>query len=403
MKKTYIKYLIGFVTSTILVGCGGGGSSTTIVEIGGTSNSVAINLYNLPDNASYYNIFPPRVPSDNPMTHEKVELGRYLFYDKKLSHNETQACVSCHLQEYAFADHNMVGIGSTGVHGLRNPNSLTNTGYYTSYSWANPSLGTLESFIERPITNDDPIELGVDTNEKMYEVLERFSSDEKYKELFTKAYPNEQNPYTLKNIVYALASFSRTLNSFNSPFDKYQRGDKTAMSESAIRGMNIFNGENGECFHCHEGVSSSFSDSTADEKSFTSSQFFHNIGLYNINGDGSYPEFNQGLFEVTQKVSDKGRFKAPTLRNIELTAPYMHDGSMATLEDIIDLHSNGGRNVTTGVNRGDGTQNPYLDSDIAPRNFTEAEKADLVAFLKSLTDQEFITNSKIANPFEGED
>lgn len=399
--KNYIKYFLGaLVSSVALVGCGGG-SSTTVTETGGTSNVVATNLYNLPTNASNYNIFPPRVPADNPMTQEKVELGKYLFYDERLSHNGTQACYSCHLQEKAFADGNTVGIGSTGVHGLRNPNSLTNTGYYTSYSWANPSLGTLESFIERPITNDDPIELGVDTNEKMDEVLARFKADAKYQELFTKAYPNVQNPYTLENIVKAIASFNRTLNSFNSSFDKYQRGDKTAMSESAIRGMNIFNGENGECFHCHEGASSSFSDSTADEKSFVSTQFFHNIGLYNINGDGSYPEFNQGLFEVTQLATDKGRFKAPSLRNVELTAPYMHDGSMATLAEVIELHSNGGRNVTSGVNRGDGTQNPYLDSDIAARNFTEQQKADLVEFLKALTDNEFITNPKLANPFEG--
>lgn len=400
--NNYIKFLFSIVTSATLVGCGGGGggSSTTVTETGGTSSEVVVNLFNLPANASNYSIFPPRIPSDNPITAEKIELGKYLFYDEKLSYNQTQACYSCHLQENAFSDHNTVGIGSTGVHGLRNPNSLTNTGYYTSYSWANPSLGTLESFIERPITNDDPIELGVDTNEKMNEVLARFSSNTKYQELFTKAFPNIQNPYTLENMVKALASFSRTLNSFNSLFDKYQRGDKTAMSESAIRGMNIFNGERGECFHCHDGASSSFSDSTADEKSFTSTQFFHNIGLYNINGDGSYPEFNQGLYEVTQIASDKGRFKTPSLRNVELTAPYMHDGSMATLAEIIDLHSNGGRNVTTGANIGDGRNHPYLDENIAPRNFTEQEKADLIEFLKSLTDNEFITNPKLANPFE---
>lgn len=408
--KNYIKLLFSIATSATLIGCGGG---TSVSDSGSDSKSSSVvdstvsvatnNLFNLPVNAQNYSIFPPRVPSDNPMTAEKVELGKYLFYDEKLSYNQTQACYSCHLQEKAFADNNTVGIGSTGVHGLRNPNSLTNTGYYTSYSWANPSLGTLESFIERPITNDDPIELGVDTNEKMAEVLVRFSEDTKYQELFSNAYPNIQNPYTLENIVKALASFSRTLNSFNSPYDKYIRGEQTAMSESAIRGMNIFNGENGECFHCHEGASGSFSDSTADIKSFTSTQFFHNIGLYNINGDGSYPELNQGLFEVTQIVSDKGRFKAPTLRNVELTAPYMHDGSMATLEEIIDLHSNGGRNVTTGPYIGDGRNNPYIESEnIGARNFTEQQKADLVAFLKALTDQEFITNPKLANPFEGQ-
>ncbi|MDD2452174.1 MAG: di-heme enzyme [Sulfurovum sp.] len=374
------------LAAVAIIGCD---SSTVITETESSSGSFA---WDLPEG-----IYPPRVPADNPMTQEKVELGRYLFYDKKLSANQTQSCSSCHLQKAAFADHNRVGIGSTGVHALRNPNSLTNTGYYTSYSWANPALGTLERFIIMPITGDDPIELGV-VPEMEDEVLARFDNNETYQKMFKAAFPEAENPITLEYIVKALASFNRTLNSFNSPYDQYLRGDADALNASQKRGLALFMGEKAECFHCHEGIH--FSDSTANEKSFSVNQFFHNIGLYNIGGDGSYPEGNQGLYETTMLEQDKGRFKAPSLRNIELTAPYMHDGSMATLEEVIELHSNGGRVITEGPYAGDGTQNPYSSDFIVPKNFTEQEKEDLVAFLRSLTDTEFVTNPKISDPFK---
>lgn len=341
-------------------------------------------------------VFAPRIPADNPMTNEKVELGRFLFYDTNLSANQVQSCSSCHLQEAAFADHNPVGIGSTGEFNIKNPPSLTNTGYYTSYSWANPSLSTLERFVILPITGETPIELGVaQEHEEM--VLGRFKNSPMYQEMFKKAFPDVANPFTLEYIVKAISAFNRTLNSFNSSYDKYLRGDSTAMNDSAKRGMDLFMGEKAECFHCHEGVR--FSDSTADEKSFSVEQFFHNIGLYNVDGKGSYTFGNQGLYEITMKNVDKGKFKAPTLRNVELTYPYMHDGSMATLEEVIELHSNGGRNITSGEHTGDGRQSPYLSDLISAKNFTQQEKEDLVAFLKSLTDHEFVTNPKLSNPF----
>jgi len=395
MKKYFIFFILTLISTTFL-GCGGGTSVNDTAISNSTETEIINELFNLPQNAQNYSIFPPKIPQDNPITNEKIELGKYLFYDTKLSANQTQSCSSCHLQKSAFSDHNKVGIGSTGEHSLRNPNSLTNTGYYTSYSWANPALTTLERFIILPITGDDPIELGV-VDEEQEEVLNRFKLDERYQNLFTKAFPDVENPYTLEYIVKALATFLRTLNSFNSKYDKYIRGDKTALNESEIRGMNLFMGEKAECFHCHDGIN--FSDSTTNEKSFSNPQFFHNIGLYNINGIGSYPDLNQGLFEITQQNSDKGKFKAPSLRNIELTFPYMHDGSMETLEEIIDLHSNGGRYIESGINAGDGRNNPYLSDFITVKNFTQEEKDDLLAFLKSLTDEEFITNQKIANPF----
>ena len=386
MKNAFRSIGLIVLIAILFLGCE---STTTITESRSQSSEFD---WDLPTG-----MYAPRVPTTNPITDEKVELGRYLFYDTKLSANQTQSCSSCHLQKFAFADHNNVGIGSTGVHSSRNPNSLTNTAYYTSYSWANPALGTLERFIILPITGDDPIELGV-VPEVEDEVLARFENNETYQAMFAAAFPDVDNPFTLEYIVKALASFNRTLNSFNSQYDKYLRGDSSALNASQIRGMNIFMDERGECFHCHEGKN--FSDSTADEKSFSINQFFHNIGLYNIGGDGSYTEENEGLYEVTMNAYDKGKFKAPSLRNIELTAPYMHDGSMATLEDVVELHSNGGRNITEGENAGNGIENPFKSDFITPKNFTEQEKADLVAFLHSLTDNDFITDPKISNPFE---
>jgi cytochrome c peroxidase len=253
------------------------------------------------------------------------------------------------------------------------------------------------NFIIKPITGDSPIELGT-TKDKEAEVLSRFENNETYQKMFKEAFPDVANPFTMEYIVKAIASFSRTLNSFNSPYDKYLRGDKTALNESQIKGMNLFMGEEAECFHCHDG--NNFSDSTADLKSYYVTQFFHNIGLYNVNGDGSYPFGNQGLYEITKDNNDKGRFKAPTLRNVEFSFPYMHDGSMATLEEVIELHSNGGRVITSGVNAGDGRTNPYQDADFASRNFTTEQKDDLVNFLKALSDREFINNPKISNPFK---
>jgi cytochrome c peroxidase len=273
---------------------------------------------------------------------------------------------------------------------------LTNTGYYTSYSWANPALDTLERFIILPITGDSPIELGV-VQEMEESVIARFKNSPMYQEMFKKAFPNINNPFTIEFFVKALAAFNRTLVSFNSPYDQYLRGDTEALNASQKRGMNLFMGEKAECFHCHDGIR--FSDSTADEKSFNVDKFFHNIGLYNVDGTGSYPLGNQGLFEITSIATDKGKFKAPTLRNVELTFPYMHDGSMETLEEVIELHSNGGRNITTGERSGDGRKSPYLSDLISAKEFTEQEKQDLVAFLKALTDQEFISNPKLSNPF----
>jgi cytochrome c peroxidase len=384
MREIYLKSLLSF----------------SLLLFGGCQNEIVINDVDEVSDFDWRlpkNINAPRVPEDNPITNEKVELGRFLFYDKKLSGNGTFSCESCHFQEFAFADKNMVGIGSTGEFHVRNPQHLSNSAYYTTYAWANPALGTLESFIIMPLTGDSPVEMGVVDDKVEEVVLKRFETNETYQKMFNEAFPEVENPFKLFYIVKALASFVRTLNSFNSPYDKFMRGDSTALTESQRRGMDLFNGEKAECFHCHSG--DNFSDSTADIKSYYIEQFYHNIGLYNINDNSDYKIDNQGLFESTYNPNDRGRFRAPSLRNVEVTAPYMHDGSMATLREVMELHSRGGRLIEDGEFAGDGRLNENVDGEISPKSFTEQEMIDLENFLKSLTDREFLSDERISNPF----
>lgn len=341
---------------------------------------------------------PPRVPADNPMTAAKVELGRHLFYDRRLSGNGEQACGSCHLQAQAFTDGLAVSQGSTGEVHPRNAQTLTNIAYNLTLNWANPTLQELEQQHLLPIINTDPVELGVNEANRA-EVLARFRDDALYQRLFAAAFPEDADPYTLEHIVRALASFSRTLISYRAPFDRYQAGDHSALSESALRGLALFNSERLECNQCHSGFN--FSDSV--RISGSEQPQFHNTGLYNIaglNGLNNYPQKNQGLFEFSGDPGDKGRMRAPTLRNIALTAPYNHDGSTATLSDLLDNYARGGRLVTAPVTHaGDGQYNEVKDGEIHGFTLTDQEKADLLAFLDSLTDEAFVSDPRLADPF----
>ena len=341
--------------------------------------------------------FPvPTVPSSNVVTEAKIELGRYLFYDVRLSANQTQSCETCHLQHLAFTDGKTVSEGSTGQKHPRNSPTLTNAIYNATLTWANPILIHLEDQILLPIFGEEPIELGVTGRDQ--EVLKRFSDNADYMRRFTAAFPDSDQPVTWSNVVKALSSFVRTLISGDSPFDRfvYQR-DRSALSESALRGLDLFFSERLECHHCHGGFN--FTASTVHENSATEVSFFHNTGLYNLDDNGLYPVENQGLFEITNRPEDMGRFRAPTLRNIEMTAPYMHDGSVATLEEVIRIYEAGGREITEGEYIGDGRVNPLKSGFVTGFTLTDQQRVDLLAFLNSLTDQTFLTNPKLSNPF----
>lgn len=347
-------------------------------------------------NLSFPTGFPePKIPEDNPLTVESIELGRHLFYDTNLSSNTKQACATCHLQEFAFSDGKKTPVGSTGQPLTRNSQQLTNAAYNGTLTWANPLLKDLETQILIPIFAELPVELGVTGSED--EVLSRFADNAQYQQLYADAFPGQANPVTWPNTVKALASFVRSLVSGNSPFDKltYQ-DDPSEMSESALRGMDLFFSETLECHHCHGGFN--FTESTVHSGSVFDSSKFHNTGLYNVDGFGSYPVNNQGLFDVTSVLEDTGRFRAPTLRNVAVTAPFMHDGSVATLEEVIRLYEAGGRNIESGDLSGDGRKNPYKSGFVAGFTITDQERNDLIEFLKSLTDDEFLNNPAHSDP-----
>ncbi|HZI12131.1 MAG TPA: MbnH family di-heme enzyme [Myxococcus sp.] len=341
--------------------------------------------------------FPePFVPEDNPMTAEKVELGRHLFYDVRLSGNGTQACASCHEQARAFSDGKRTPVGSTGHAVPRNAPGLANVAYLSTYTWANPKLETLEAQALVPLFNEVPTELGL--TPRLDEVLQRLREDARYPELFRAAFPEAAEPVGKDAIVKALASFQRTLLSGSSPYDRYLQGESGALSVSAKRGMELFFGERAECYHCHSGPHLTNSFRVKDSK-LQGMQFF-NTGLYDLNGQGAYPPDNPGLFEFTGRQVDQGRFRVPPLRNVALTAPYMHDGSIATLGEVLDHYTAGGRNVTEGPFVGDGRTNPNKDPLVRPFTLTAEEKADLIAFLESLTDTAFIQDPRFSNPWQ---
>jgi cytochrome c peroxidase len=329
------------------------------------------------------------------MTEAKVALGRRLFYDPRLSANQTQSCSTCHQQQRAFSEGRMRAVGSTGEQHRRNTMALVNVAYNSTLTWAHPQLRRLERQHLIPLFGDDPLELGLDPANASH--LERISGDQRYQELFGLAFPYSASPVSYDNVVKALASFSRSLVSFDSAFDQYAyAGEDAALSASGLRGMGLFFSERLECHHCHGGFN--FSESTTHENAAIVDDPFHNTGLYMLNDKGGYPIADPGLSEHTQRPQDQGKFRAPTLRNIEVTAPYMHDGSIGTLEEVMDFYGRGGRLITEGANAGDGALNLNKSAFVNGFELNAAEKEDLMAFLHSLTDETFLANEAFSNP-----
>ena len=247
-----------------------------------------------------------------------------------------------------------------------------------------------------PMFGEHPVELGMVSREEILTFLRRDSTSQK---LFAKAFGAGEKAINLNNLIKALVSFERSLISFNSPYDRYRYGGtRTAISASAQRGEKLFHSERLECFHCHGGFN--FSDSVKHERLAFTEMAFHNTGLYNIDGKGAYPSNNTEVHEITHQPTDMGRFKAPTLRNIALTAPYMHDGSIATLDEVIEHYRVGGRTLHRGENAGIGRKNPFKSKFISVFEITESEKRVLLAFLHSLTDETFINNPAFSDPHE---
>lgn len=331
------------------------------------------------------------------MTPERVELGRHLFYDARLSGNGTQSCASCHIQLLAFTDGRAQPVGSTGEVHPRSSMSLVNAAYRDSLNWADPTLRELEPQILIPLTGTAPVEMALGGNEQ--KVFARLSGDPVYAALFAAAFAGEADPVNLRNIDLALSAFVRSIVSFRSAFDRFRfEGDQAALSPAARRGWQLFSGPKARCSGCHmaqnvpvdlglnlDGGSKSL-NSPADEPAVF---MFHNTGLYHLPGPTSYPADNTGLFQHTGVPADMGKFRVPTLRNIAATAPYMHDGSIQTLQEVLDHYVAGGR-----------AADPELISGlIKPLQLTPAERSDLIAFLLALTDEEVLVDPRFSDPW----
>jgi cytochrome c peroxidase len=344
------------------------------------------------------NVPLPVVPADNPLTVEKFELGRRLFYDPRLSVNGTISCSSCHRQELAFTDGRAVSVGATGDRTPRNAMSLVGAGYLPTLTWVNPVLDSLERQALVPLFGESPIEHGLSGRESV--TLATLEGDGVYRALFSRAFPRDARPITIVNITRALASFQRALMSADSPFDRYVRGEPGAMSASAERGLELFNSERLECYHCHAGPT--FTTAFRSARTQTAPRSFENNGLYNLDAQGSYPPGNAGLSEFTGDPRDHGRMRVPTLRNVAVTGPYMHDGSLRTLDDVLQHYMRGGTLHPDGPFAGDGRLNPNKNPLLRGFTLTESERQDLLAFLNALTDETFLRDPRFSDPFAAE-
>jgi cytochrome c peroxidase len=347
--------------------------------------------WNLPRN------FPrPHVAATNPMSEAKAELGRYLFYDTRLSGNGTQACASCHEQARAFTDGRARAVGSTGEVHPRSSMSLVNVAYAAALTWENPTLTRLEDQALVPMFGEHPIELGL--QKPGTALLGRLRAEPRYQALFAQTFGVDQDPFTLDHVTQALATFERTIVSARSAYDRYHNErDDAAIPATARRGETLFFSQPLSCFRCHGGFT--FSGAVDFEGRRDGHVEFHNTGLYNLTGRLSYPPPNTGIYEFTKKPEDVGKFKAPALRNIAVTGPYMHDGSIATLEEVLAHYAAGGRTIASGPDRGVGHDNPNKSPTVRGFALNPEQREDLIAFLRSLTDEPLLHDPRFSNPW----
>lgn len=284
-------------------------------------------------------------PRDNPYTPEKAALGRYLYFDPRLSADGTVSCATCHNPKFAFTDGDAVSTGIRGQKGNRSAPTVINRAYSLAQFW-DGRAATLEAQATGPMAN--PIEMG-NTHQAIVGHLKKIAG---YRELFARAFNKED--FTIDEVAQAISTFERTIMSGNSPYDRYNAGRKNAMTPAQVHGMDVFFNK-AKCDACHEGVN------------FTSNMFA-NIGI-----GIDKPDPDLGRFAVTHDPKDWGAFKTPTLREIARTAPYMHDGSLKTLDDVVEYYDKGG------------TPNRNLDAKIKPLHLAPQDKKDLVAFLNALS------------------
>jgi len=287
------------------------------------------------------------IPADNPLTDQKIALGKQLFFDKRLSADNTVACATCHTPRFGWTDGQPVATGIRGQKGGRSAPSAINRALSQNQFW-DGRAASLEAQALGPIEN--PIEMGLSHED----AVTRLKAIEGYVEQFKSVFGTED--LTIEDVGKAIASYERTILSGNSPVDQFRAGDSTALSSEAQRGLALFNDKAG-CATCHAG--SNFTD-----------ERFHNLGV-----GMDKPDPDLGRFNVTNREEDQGAFKTPTLRDIVQTAPYFHDGRARTLEEVVEFYDQGG------------IDNPTLSTQIKPLDLTDQEKADLVEYMRALTGQ----------------
>jgi cytochrome c peroxidase len=328
--------------------------------------------------------FPrPAVPLENPMSAAKVALGRRLFFETRLSSTGGYSCASCHRPKIAFTDGQAHAQGATGERVRRGAMSLANVAYNPAFTWSSDRVRSLEAQMRQPLFNEHPVEMGLKKDGAA--AVNALAADSSYGAQFAAAFPGEPKPLSMQHLIEAIASFERTLISGRSPFDRYVfDDDRAALSESAKRGMALFYSTRVGCAQCHSGIN--FTGEILYEGHTKARALFANTGLYDLDGRGAYPLSDRGLIEVTHRASDMGKFKVPTLRNVALTAPYMHDGSLPSLDAVLDHYVRGGHKTA------------LQDRRVRPFALSQPERVDLLEFLASLTDREFVENPEFSDP-----
>ena len=338
---------VALLSCGLLAGCSGG--SDAKAHDGASSLIVSTTPEGFAKGSS-----AEQAPADNALTLDRAQLGKRLFFDPQLSRTGEVSCASCHQQQFAFADPNAVSTGVDGRTGTRNAPSILNAAWGKTFFW-DGRVDSLEEQAGQPIEN--PLEMDL----ALSDAVARVAADPSYVQGFQTAYGEAPSESSLQK---ALASFVRSLVSGMSPYDRHLRGDDSEFGPQRKRGEDLFSSEKLECFHCHPSGT-------------LSNEGYFNNGSYTTGGD-------TGRAQISGRVGDIGKFKVPGLRNIEVSGPYMHDGSLATLEDVIDQYAAGGR--------GDATTDPL----IKPFTLSSEEKADLLEFLRSLTDPALLEDPRFA-------
>ncbi len=335
---------------------------------------------------------PVPVPPDNPITPEKVQLGDRLFHDTRFSQTGEVSCATCHDREKGFTDNLPVSDGIRKLKGTRSAPTVINAAYLRTQFWDGREP-TLESQSAQPFLN--PVEMGLENHEPILKIVR---SDPEYLALFEKAFGKRGDKITMVDVEQAIATFERTVIGGNSPFDRYYfGGDKTAMSPAAIRGLEVFVGQ-GRCVSCHiiEQTQALFTDNRFHMIGVAAHQMPKDLdellaAVEDVKKRGTdiavlsnVKTSSLGRYAVTRDLTDIGAFKTATLRNIALTAPYLHDGSAETLEEVVQFYNNGGRLKETDP------LPELLSGGIRPLNLDPEQEADLVEFLKALTSPEFV-------------